>query len=1212
MVSLWIVITVGIGYLALLFAIAYLGDQLAKEMSPQGPVGRFFRSERVRGSIYALTLAVYCTTWTYYGSVGVAANTGYNFLPIYLGPILILIVGYPLYRRLLRVSKAQGITSIADFLAARYGKSQALGAVATGLAVFGALPYIALQLKAVAMSFHVLVTEQSWAKPLPDPATTPLAQDSAFWVAALLAVFAILFGTRHVDSTEHHRGMMLAIAFESLIKLVAFLAVGSFVTFTYFGGPRELTETALAMPQIREVFTSGIDPVFWITTTLLAALAFLCLPRQFHVAVVENENQNHLRTAAWLFPAYLFAINLFVIPLAMAGSTLFPTAAASDAYVLHLPLLANQVELALFAYVGGLSAATAMVIVATIALSTMVCNHIVVPLILRRQSDGAPAALGGEQGLKLIRRVAIIVILGLAYGYYRFLTGDKALADIGLLSFAAASQFAPALIAGLFWKRGTKQGALVGMSAGFAVWAYLLLIPTIGQAGLLPQSWLESGMFLLPGEARYSFFGLLELDFLSNGALWSLSVNIALFVLLSLIGERRPIDEAQANAFVRAETKIEGLLDGSYGPIPRSALFSVAERFLGSERTVRAFLARSEVFGTDFLSEEPANPDQILATERLLASSIGAASARAVMALSLNRRSIDRKGARQLLDTASEAIRFNQDILHATLENIRQGVAVFDRDLRLAVSNRSFTEILELPGYLHQIGVPLTDIIDYLASKGDLGEGHPEPLAKARLEELLDQKTTIIDRRRPSGRIYEVRSDPMPEGGVILTYTDVTDRVTAAEALRAANEGLEARVAERTSELLALNKALEEAKSAAETANATKSRFLAAASHDVLQPLNAARLFSAALKDRLERASSDGAPLADPLDPEGPQTDEIAQNVERSLESLDELLGALVEISKLDTNAEKPELSTFDVGDLLSLLQTEFSAIAQEKGVVLRTVPCGQPVVSDRRMLRRILQNLMSNAIRYSPNGRVLVGCRRDGGQLRVEVLDTGPGISKADQEEVFKEFKRLKPDRDRSLPEGERSLGLGLAIVERMAGLLGHPLTLRSQPGKGSAFCVSVPIAQATPLPKAIPKPKRPVLPVFQGAEILCYDDDRSILVGLQTLLGGWGCRVRLAGRLEEAAEDLERHGPPQVMIIDYHLEADRDGITALSELREASGYAGPVLFITAESSPEMAAQAKRVGAQLMKKPVKPANLRARLTALLEEHAGVTRQSAE
>ena len=471
-----IIVVASFAYVGLLFAIAAYGDKRADAG----------RSLIANPYIYALSLAVYCTSWTFYGSVGRAATSGIGFLPIYLGPTLMAALWWLLLIKILRVSKANRITSIADFVASRYGKSQLLGGLVTVIAVVGIIPYIALQLKAISTSFAIILHYPGVA--MPEKIGSQLfIGDNTFYIAMMLAVFTILFGTRHLDATERHEGLVAAIAFESVVKLVAFLAVGLFFTYSMYDGFADIFRRASENPQLQGLLTMSSDTgtyTSWASLTLLSMFAILFLPRQFQVAVVENVDERHLNKAIWLFPLYLLAINIFVLPVALGGLLRFPTSGVdADTFMLTLPIAEKQLWIALLAFIGGLSAATGMVIVETIALSTMVCNDLVMPLLLRTPGLRLAERQDLSRLLINIRRGAIVGILMLGYLYF-YLAGEAyALVSIGLISFSAVAQFAPAIIGGLFWKGATRLGAIAGLSAGFAVWVYTLLLPSFAKSG---------------------------------------------------------------------------------------------------------------------------------------------------------------------------------------------------------------------------------------------------------------------------------------------------------------------------------------------------------------------------------------------------------------------------------------------------------------------------------------------------------------------------------------------------------------------------------------------------------------------------------------------------------------------------------------------------------------------------------------------------------
>ncbi len=1182
MLNDWTILAASLGYIGILFAIASWGDRRAERQGAR---------PRAKPVVYALSLAVYCTSWTFYGSVGLASSSGYDFIPVYLGPILLFTAGYLVLRKIVRIGKAENITTIADFIAARFGKSQALAAVVTLFVVVGILPYIALQLKAVSTSFNLLISYPEIVMPA-GAAGTPWWADTALVVALLMATFSIMFGTRNVDATGHHEGMMLAIAFESVVKLLTFLVAGFFVTFFMFDGFGALVARAAAVPEIADRFALNIDASTWVTITLLSFTAMICLPRQFHVAVVENADEKELKRATWMFPGYLVAINVFVIPIAVAGLLLFTGRGVdADTFVLALPMLAQQETLTLLVFLGGLSAATGMVIIATVALATMVSNDVVMPLLLRfARREGHR---DGDVGARLlnIRRFAMTVTLLLAFVYYRSAGEGQALASIGLVSFAGVAQFAPAIFGGIFWARASRAGALGGILAGGVVWAYTLLLPTFAASSWFPDSLLLVGPLGLGFLHPQALFGLGLGDPLTHGVFWSLAANITLLVVLSLASRPSILERSQARAFVDVmaadQTARPRTLSGS---LSVRDLEELVGRYLGSAAAERAFTVYRSEREPMLRLDDPVDAGVLRFAERLLSSAIGASSARLVIALSMEREDIDMQSAMSLLDDASAAIQYNRELLQTTMENMRQGIAIFDEDLRLAWLNERFRNYLGLPDMNGRVGVPVEDIIRHSAEHGEYGPGEVEVIVNDLLGRYRLREPAIYERQLKDGTVLEVRTSPMPAGGIAVSLTDVTERVTAARELEESKRDLELRVDERTRDLMGLNEQLRRASDAAQQANLGKTRFLAAASHDLLQPLNAARLFLSTLGER-DLKNQDA---------------ELVERIDTSLRAVEELLSGLLDISKLDAGGVEPQVEDFPIDELLQALGTEFAAVAEDRGIELRVVASDCLVRSDRRLLRRILQNLLSNAIRYTPaGGRVLIGCRGGGERLKIEVRDTGPGIPDGMREAVFQEFHRL--------PSGEaqeQGLGLGLAIVERIARMLGHVIELRSAEGRGSVFAVAVPRGVAA----ETKEPPRPVPALsdggLAGAVILCIDDNADIRDGMRALLGGWNCDVRTAGSGDEWRRALDGDAP-DLIVADYHLRESEHGPDVVTEICGVYERVIPAIIITADPSESLREDAARRGHIVLSKPVKPAGLRALMTRMLAQRAAARQQAS-
>jgi Na+/proline symporter len=616
----WVIVIVAIAYVTLLFAIARIGDRRSEMHGTDQP----------RPYIYALSLAIYCTSWTFFGSVGFASERGFEFLAIYIGPIVVFLFGFPLLRRIVRLAKSENITSSADFLAARYGKSFIVAAIATLIATIGYVPYIALQLKAISSTVSLMVEHYNTAP----PAFDFFISDIALLVALLLALFAILFGTRHADATEHQDGMILAVAVESFVKLFAFLAVGFAVTFLYFGSPRELLAAVSANEQVRAAFYYPTSLGTWMVLTLLSGFAIILLPRQFHVTIVENRSESELRTATWLFPLYLVAINLFVVPVAYAGIVLVGDGTHADLYVLSLPLMHGQDMLAMFAFIGGLSAATAMVIVACVALSIMISNDLVMPLFVRRLYR--PELRKKEDWSKIIlnvRRAAIFLVLLAAFLYYRGTTGNTRLAAIGLISFAAIAQFAPAFFGGLIWRGANSRGAVLGMTSGIGVWAYTLLLPSIAPPD---TDIILNGPFGIEALRPQALFGT-EAESLNHGVLWSLGINTLFFVLGSLSRSSLPLERIQAALFVPREASPMPNLRRFRTAVTVNEIKDTISRYLGVERTERSFESFARREGRALIGNEQANASVIRFSEQLLASAVGTSSARLILSLLFQR-----------------------------------------------------------------------------------------------------------------------------------------------------------------------------------------------------------------------------------------------------------------------------------------------------------------------------------------------------------------------------------------------------------------------------------------------------------------------------------------------------------------------------------------------------------------------------------------------
>jgi Na+/proline symporter/signal transduction histidine kinase len=1151
----WFVAIIAVAYVTLLFAIASHGDRRAAARA----------AGLTRPNIYALSLGIYCTSWTFFGSVGLASERGLEFLAIYIGPVVVFTFGYPLLRRIIKLAKAEKITSIADFLGARYGKSFGVASIATLIATVGAVPYIALQLKAISGSMSLIVEHHTGA-----PFTfDPFVSDISLVVAMLLALFAILFGTRHTDATEHQDGLVLAVAVESVIKLAAFLAIGLFVSFILFGGPAGLFRSFEGNRAIEEAVSYRTSLGTWLVMTVISGFAIIMLPRQFYVTFVENRNEGELRHATWVFPLYLVAINLFVLPIAFAGLTIVGDKTSSDLYVLSVPLLAGQDGMAMVAFIGGLSAATAMVIVESVALSIMISNDLVIPLFVRRLLKSEPSETEDWTRLILyVRRAAIFVILFAAFLYYRESTDNARLASIGLMSFAAIAQFAPAFFGGLIWRGANARGAIIGMTCGIAVWAYTLLFPSLASPDL---SIIAEGPFGIEALRPQSLFGTVA-EPLNHGVLWSLAINTLFFVLGSMSRTAMPLERIQAAIFVPRDTSPMPMLRRFRTAVTVDELKDTISRYLGVERTERSFQTFAATQGIKLGGSEQANIGVIRFSEQLLASAVGSSSARLILSLLFQRNDTSAKDTFRLLDDATEALQYNRDLLQIALDQMAQGITVFDKDFRLTCWNRQYRMLFDLPDEMGQVGVSLDQVLRFLARRGDI--------TNDQIVGTLNRLTTFGSawqlELKTSGRTIELRSNPMPDGGLVATYADISARVAADKALKQANESLELRVQSRTAELTRVNEELAQAQMLAEEANLGKTRFLAAAGHDILQPLNAARLYTSSL---IEKA------------PRGPIGD-AASSIESSLESVETILGAVLDISRLDAGAMKPQESVFRLDELLRQIGTDFMPMAAAKRLQLHILPSSLAVETDRNLLRRLIQNLVSNAIKYTRSGRIVVGVRRRGELAEIQVLDTGIGIASDKLNTVFHEFKRL----DDGMREAE-GLGLGLSIVDRIARVLRLELRMQSQKGKGTVASVLLPVAKAVE-PSVVTPIKPQVQPqiALAGLVVFAVDNDPRILDGMRLLLEGWGCKVDVFSGSAAFAARRRRPEAPDLILADYHLDGET-GLDAIVRFREFYERPLPAVLITADRSQEVRDAAEAMDVPVINKPLKPAVLRTIMT---------------
>ncbi|WP_336958979.1 PAS domain-containing hybrid sensor histidine kinase/response regulator [Sphingobium aquiterrae] len=1086
------------------------------------------KHSRWRLPAYALGLSVYCTSWTYFGAVGTAVSEGWNFLPIYVGPMLLFLFGAPFLKRMVTAVHAQGATSISDFIGARFGSSRGVAALVTLLALFGTIPYIALQLRSVGMSYAIVTGTRSIALPI-------------LCAAGVLALFAILFGTRRYEVAARNEAVLFAVAAESIIKLLALGAVATFATWLFLRAPAlQRVEGLDRLATHFALHKLGIDfPV----VTGLAIMAILCLPRQFYIGVMEARDPGDIVRARWPFLTYLLLTVLAVVPITLAGLALLDGRARPDFFILSLPSASGMPGLATVVFLGGLSAAVAMVVTEAIALSTMVSNDLIAPLLLRSRSE--ETNLGGI--LLNVRRAAILLLLAAGAAYALLIPSQAQLASSGLIAFVAMAQYAPALIIAVMRGDNDAMAAKAGLTTGLLLWLYTLFLPGIG-VSILPDA--LAGSLLDPR----ALMGVNGLSLITHGALWSLGGNLLVF---AIVWARRVRD---------ADFHIHLSHQRGIAPIANlGALADMVERFVGPH-------AIGDLLPPGQDRAAPVDRNSARAAERLIASVVGASSARAVMASALSGEGLGVDDVAQLLDASGQSLRFSRGLLAATLENIDPGVSVIDRNLRLIAWNSRYLELFGYPAGMVRVGAPVSDLIRFNAERGECGPGEVEQHVAKRLGHMRDGRHHAFQRRRLDGRVIKTVGGPMPDGGYVMCFTDITAEAQAVAGIELAKVELERRVDERTAELSDANDKLARA-------TAEKTRFLAAASHDLLQPLHAARLFSEALRRKL---------------PEGDRP--MLGRIDRSIEAANDLLRALLDISKMDAGGVVPHPVPVAVRPLLLELAESLEPLAAERGLSLRVAPGTGAVHSDPTLLRSILQNFLSNAIRYTPRGGVLLGVRRRGVMLRIEVYDSGIGIPEDKQALIFREFERLEA-------ANEPGIGLGLAIVERSAALIGARVELKSMPGRGSRFTLILPrmadhiadcgAGHITDHMADVQEPSArsgavAASPV-PARSLLAVDDDPAIGEAMAALLLASGHRCASCATPQAA---LAHDGAIDGALVDFHLGGEAmDGIALIDRLRERRPGL-PVALVTADRSKAMLDRARRRRIPILQKPLNPAEL--------------------
>ncbi|MES2673314.1 MAG: PAS domain-containing hybrid sensor histidine kinase/response regulator [Pseudomonadota bacterium] len=1137
-----------VAYLAVLFWIARIGDRYRFSNTgwPRHPL------------VYTFALGVYCTSWTFYGLVGTAALRGWHYLPILLGPALTFTLGFPLLQRISIICRREHIHSIADFISSRYGKRQSVAAIVTLLLLIATVPYIALQLKAVTDTLIFVVDGVAFA-----------SQDMTMFVTVVMILFTLFFGANRLDVASYHSGIMATIAFESIVKLVALVAVAIFALSLSQGfDPRGPGNSA------NIVFGQSIlTPSFWVLTLVSAAMTF-CLPRMFQITFVECLSDRHLRFARVGFCIYLILIILAVFTIAWTGNQfLSESDTPRDTYVLALPLAAGNKFFSLLAFVGGFSAATAMIIVASLTISQMLSNDVLLPLLIRsKRNQGTTPDY--STSLFLIRRCTVVAVILMAWLYQHELGENVALTEIGLFAFALVVQLAPAIVAGIYWQRSNAMGVLAGLGCGSLMWFYTLMIPHLHHAGFITGDFVTQGPFGWQNLSPTHLFGLTFSDNYTRGVVLSLTVNIFALYWVSSFNITRLSDRIQSLIFANRDTKKERQ-KLSHFQITRVDLAYILSQFLGESATQKIFaneLGQTSVYVSAKL---------LMNAEQVLAGVVGVASARALLSSLSTGESLGVEDVVNIFEETTRSLRFSQEMLAASFESISSAISVVNADLKIVAWNKRYEQMFNYPQGLLCVGRPVAELVRFNAERGLLGAGDVEQHVQTRLSHLLGEKSYRVVRNHHQS-VIEIKGRPLPKGGYVTTYDDISEFIHAQNELEKANQHLEQRVHERTREIENINDSLRKeiqkrsateieltkAKAAAENANISKTQFLAAASHDILQPLNAANLYASAL---LEKPGLTAELL------------ESLQHLHGAIGSAESIISNLLEISRLDTGTLTPTNKIFALCDILDPLAHEFQ-VQVRRGVEFHYQASSLCVASDPNYLRRILQNFLSNAIKYTVAGKILFGCRHRNNFVEVCVYDTGSGISEANQQHIFDDFYRIA--------HNVEGAGLGLGIALRFAKLLDHPLQVSSCLGQGSLFSVLVPIRAKHLIAQQIVTS----LATTSGLENFTawyIDDEENNIHALAALMSNWGCTLAQATDRASIKSYLDSGKIPNAVLIDYQLGEGLNGIQLAKQLREHWPDM-PICIVSAAQQEDLAAIASAHGYDFLRKPIKPGKLRA------------------
>lgn len=986
---------------------------------------------------------------------------------------------------------------------------------------------------------------------------------------------------------------MIAIAFESLIKLIGFLLVGIFVCYVIYDSPTAIWELSKDQLNIEKQFEMpNLVAMFGLLVIVMSA--FLCLPRQFQVMFVEIKEQKTSSMARWLLPIYVLIFAFFAAPLGLAGNLNYGSSLSADAYVLFLPAFYGQVWLSLFAFLGAVSAASSMVIVSTIALSTMLSNEIVFPLMFKYSRQQQHDFHHFQSQLLLIRKALVLLVVFLSYGLL-LLSPPDTLSSLGEVAFGAIAQIGPALFVAFYWRKATLSGVFVGISSGFTIWTVFNLLP---QLGMYAHPLANSD---LPNTTVITLIGLL--------------VNVISLWFVSLLTRQTIREQMQSKFFHKDKNNTQWSLP-IQPKVDMVELEFLVARFIGQEKAQLCF----KQFHSSHRNKnnKKFNEAILFHAETTLARVLGSASAKLVTSLAISGQSMAFDQVAKLVeDNSNQQLEFSRTVLQSAIENVSEGISVIDSDLKLVAWNKQYVDIFNYPDEVIYIGCHIGQLIYFnLSQQGYFIEDIAQQVEK-RIQFIKAGSRHNSEYKLKNGKNIHIEGNPMPGGGFVMIFSDITKYRQTEKVLKEENTDLESRVRFRTAELEHANKELAQANAElaqaqekAVQAHVKKSQYLKACSHDLLQPLSAARLFSSSVS----------------LNPKlSHEVREQIKHIDSSLEIANSLLLDLNEIARIESGNIKPNIEPFEVKKLFTMLTNEFNALTDEYQIEFHCKTSNSFIMSDITLLARIIQNFLSNAFRYAHTGthnkinKVLLGCRKQSEELCIQVFDNGPGIPVEKQAQVFEQFTQLNSTN----AIGPKGLGLGLNIAQSLANILNHKINLKSKAGHGCLFSVNVPITKQ----RVHAEVAQPITSMnLQGVGVLCVDNEQAILDGMSTLLATWQCKVFTATSAKKAKDIYKRYEDEiDILLVDYQLTDNKaddmainidsllnernskhrstneiNGIELIEQLRRMSQYSLPAVLITATTDANLMALAKLHNISYLRKIIKPLALRALISSLL------------